>query len=83
MQRTGAQQARASAGEAKQVCRALVVDPEERFEFDGYERLEADMRRDLAHIGWWFDTSALTPAETAERLVGQAADRAPLVGRSG
>jgi energy-coupling factor transporter ATP-binding protein EcfA2 len=50
-------------------------DPEDQFEFHGYHDLEADMRRDLSHLGWWFDTSALTPAETAERLVREAAAR--------
>ena len=53
-------------------------DPDERFEFDGYHRLEAEMRRDLGDVGWWFDTSALTPAETAEQLVREAADRAAM-----
>ena len=48
-------------------------DPDERFEFDGYHRLDAEMRRDLADLGWWFDTSALTPAEAAEQLVREAA----------
>ncbi|TDC84014.1 phosphotransferase [Micromonospora sp. KC606] len=52
---------------------------EERFNFDGYERLDADMKREFSDAGWWFDTSALTPDETAERVVAQAADRtAPL-----
>jgi predicted kinase len=51
-------------------------DPAEQFEFDGYLQLEADMRRDLGHLSWWFDTSALTPAETAEQLVLEAAGRA-------
>jgi predicted kinase len=45
----------------------------ERWEFDGYERLEAQMRRDIADLGWWFDTAALTPEETAARLVGEMA----------
>ena len=56
-------------------------DPVERFEFDGYEHLEADMKHDLGDIGWWFDTSALTPEETAEQLVREAAVHAtPLRG---
>jgi predicted kinase len=56
------------------VCRHRNVtrDPDEYFEFDGYERLEAEMRRDLAELGWWFDTAALTPEETAARLVREA-----------
>jgi predicted kinase len=48
--------------------------PSERFEFDGYERLNAGMHADLAGPGWWFDTSALTPEETADRLVAEAKD---------
>jgi len=59
--------------------RNCIRDPEERFDFDGYERLEADMRRDLVDVGWWFDTSALTPADTAAQLVAEAPSRAPLL----
>jgi predicted kinase len=51
--------------------------PDEQFAFDRYEVLEADMKRDLSDIAWWFDTSALTPEATAERLVREAVDRAP------
>ena len=61
------------------VYRNASRDPDERFEFDGYQRLEADMSRDLGDVGWWFDTSALTPAETAEQLVLEAAVRAALL----
>ena len=63
-----------------EVCRYrnATRDPAERFEFDGYHRLEEAMRREVGELGWWFDTSALTPAETAERFVREAADRAPL-----
>jgi predicted kinase len=56
--------------------------PDERFDFDGYEHLEADMQAHLADDAWSFDTSALTPEATAARLVQEAADRAPLL-RSG
>jgi predicted kinase len=49
--------------------------PQEQFEFDGYERLEADMKREFGDIGWWLDTSALTADETAEKLVTQLACR--------
>ena len=59
--------------------RNSIRDSEERFDFDGYERLEADMRRDLDQLGWWFDTSALTPADTAAQLVAEAPSRAPLL----
>ena len=53
------------------VCRARNAgrDPEEQFDFDGYERLEADMRREFGDIGWWLDTSAMTADQTAEVLV--------------
>jgi hypothetical protein len=50
-------------------------DPESRFEFDGYERLEADMKREFGDIGWWLDTSAMTADQTAESLVGEVASR--------
>lgn len=63
------------------VCKArnAARDPDDCFDFDGYERLEADMTRELGDVGWWFDTSALTPDETAERLVAEVAGRtAPL-----
>jgi len=52
---------------------------QEQFEFDEYERLEADMAREFGDVGWWLDTSALSPDETAEALVAQLCDRtAPL-----
>lgn len=55
--------------------------PEDRFDFDGYERLEVEMKREFGDAGWWFDTSTLSPDETAERLVAEATDRAaPLAG---
>jgi chloramphenicol 3-O-phosphotransferase len=55
--------------------------PHERFAFDGYHELEADMKRDLSEVAWWFDTSEMTPEETAEQLVREAVDRAaPLRG---
>lgn len=55
------------------VYRNLHRDPDDQFFFNGYPRLEADMRRDLAAVGWWFDTSDRTPQETAEHLVAEAA----------
>ena len=54
-------------------------DPDEQFAFDGYRRLDTDMRRELGDVGWWFDTSTLTPIETAEQLVLEAAERASAV----
>ena len=64
-----------------EVCkhRNATRHPDEQFEFDGYDLLEADMKRDLADIAWWFDTSALTPEETAARVVSEAVVRAALL----
>jgi len=65
-----------------EVCRHRNATREpisERWEFDGYERLAARMRQDIAELGWWFDTAALTPHDTAARLVGDAGRRAPLI----
>lgn len=61
-----------------EVCkyRNATRDPEERFAFDGYQQLEADMKRDLGDVGWWFDTSALTPEQTTDRLVREVVNRA-------
>jgi hypothetical protein len=33
------------------------------------------MKREFGDVGWWFDTSVLTPADTAARLVAEAGDR--------
>jgi len=38
-----------------------------------YEALDASMKRELDDVGWWFDTVALTPEQTADRIVGEAA----------
>ena len=61
-----------------EVCRYrnTIRDPHERFYFDGYEALEADMSRELGDAGWWFDTAALTSEQTADRIVGEARHRA-------
>jgi hypothetical protein len=53
-------------------------DPEESWEFDGYHQLEADLRREFGDVGWWFYTSALSPEETAERLLREAPQLPPL-----
>lgn len=60
-----------------EVCKSRNAgrDPEARFEFDGYERLEADMKREYGDDGWWLDTSAMTADQTAERLAEDLASR--------
>jgi predicted kinase len=50
-------------------------DPQDRFEFDGYERLDADMKREFGGIGWWLDTSAMTADQTVEMLLADMASR--------
>jgi predicted kinase len=50
-------------------------DPETQFEFDGYERLDADMRREFGDIGWWLDTSAMTAEQTVDLVVDGLASR--------
>ena len=61
-----------------EVCRYrnTIRDPRERFDFDGYEDLEADMKREFGEVGWWFDTAALTPEQTADRIIREAPQRA-------
>jgi predicted kinase len=54
-------------------------DPVARFDFDGYERLDAEMQREFADCAWWFDTRALTPAQTAEQLANQVTVRADAI----
>ena len=66
---------------ASETCRARneTREPVERWKFDGYQDLEAAMRRDIADVSWWFDTSQLTPTETSARLVAELAERAPVL----
>lgn len=56
--------------------RNTIRDPRERFDFEGYERLAVEMRREFGDVGWWFDTADLTPGETADRIVDEASRRA-------
>ena len=60
-----------------EACRARNAgrEPEDRFEFDGYERLEADMKREFGAIGWWLDTADLRADQTAEQVVAEVATR--------
>ncbi|MGA5135295.1 AAA family ATPase [Streptomyces olivoreticuli] len=63
-----------------EVCRHrnTIRDPHERFDFDGYEGLDAGMKRELGDIGWWFDTASLTPGQTADQVIHEARHRAPV-----
>jgi predicted kinase len=50
-------------------------DPEAQFDFDGYERLDADMKREFGDVGWWVDTSDITVDQTVEKLVAEVESR--------
>ena len=67
------------------VCRQrnATRDPHERWDFANYDRLHADMRQGFGDVGWWFDTSALDPEETAERIVRDATGFEPLTAAYG
>jgi len=57
-----------------EVCqyRNTIRDPQDRFDFDGYEALESEMKGEFGEAGWWFDTSALAPEQTADRIIHEA-----------
>lgn len=60
------------------VCRQrnAMRDPDDQFFFDGYESLSAPMRDGFGNVGWWFNTSGLTPEETAGQIITKAVDLA-------
>ena len=60
------------------VCRDrnAVRAPEEQFFFDSYEELRESMQQGFGNLGWWFDTSDLTPEQTAQRILDEAPIRA-------
>ena len=49
--------------------------PETPVGINGYAELDAQMRSEFGHLGWWFDTAALTPDETADQIVAEAPRR--------
>ena len=52
--------------------RNTIREPDEQFFFEDYETLTANMRG-FGTVGWWFDTSALTPDDTATQIIANAA----------
>lgn len=56
------------------VCRHRndIRHPDDQFFFGGYEALTAAMRDGFGSVGWWFDTSGLTPEETATQIIANA-----------
>jgi hypothetical protein len=67
------------------VCRYrnTIRDPRDRFDFDGYESLDAQMTRELGDVGWWFDTSTQTPDQTADRILREYVSGEGRANRSG
>jgi hypothetical protein len=57
-----------------EVCRYrnTIRHEQDQFFFDDYEALMTGMRDGFGDVGWWFDTSTLTPDETAERIIADA-----------
>ena len=55
------------------VCqdRNAACDDDERLDFD-CTPLDAELEREMGGVGWWFDTCALTAAETARRILSEA-----------
>lgn len=55
-------------------------DPQQRWEFTGYEAMDASMRRELGDQGWWLDSADLTAEATASMIINEASSRARLNG---
>jgi predicted kinase len=53
------------------VCRYrnTIRNPEDQFFFDDYEALTSTMRSTYGTVGWWLDTSDLSPEETARQII--------------
>lgn len=47
----------------------------QRVSYD-FSHTAANMRREIGDVGWWLDSGALTPAETADLVVAEALKRA-------
>jgi chloramphenicol 3-O-phosphotransferase len=53
--------------------------PQERFDFDGYERLQDEMTNEFSDVGWWLDTSEQTARETADVVVARVENDAAVI----
>lgn len=56
--------------------RNAIRPPERQFFLNGYDELRASMRQHFGSLGWWFDTSDLTAAQTAQQILNEALVRA-------
>ncbi len=43
-------------------------------------RRGADIQRELSAKGWWFDTSTVSPEDTAQKIIAGAGERAVVAG---
>lgn len=66
------------------VCkrRNAVRNPDDQFSFDDYGSLTTSMREGFGTVGWWFDTSRLTPDETASQIITKCSSLAHVDFRS-
>lgn len=48
---------------------------DQRWDFDGYDRLDQEMVDELGDQAWWIDSSPLTAEQTAELILRAAPDR--------
>jgi len=64
-----------------EVCRYRNAnrDSQEQFDFQDYERLEADMVREFTDVGWWLDTSDMTAQATAEQIAAEVMTRTVVI----
>jgi hypothetical protein len=51
----------------------------DRIDYD-ISGLYADIQRELSARGWWFDTSTISPEDTAQRIIAEAGARAVVAG---
>lgn len=66
-----------SPGIATCQARNATRDERERWEFTGYEQLEAQMASEFGDLGWWLDTAQITPEQTVDRIMGESTTGAP------
>lgn len=61
-----------------EACRQRDRDrnPRDRFVFEGHDALTAAMQQGFGTLGWWFDTSRLTAAQTVAEILEHATTRA-------
>lgn len=51
-------------------------DPDQRWDFTGYEALDREMIDGFGDRAWWIDTAAQTADQTAELIMAKAPERA-------